>query len=143
MPSVRTLAQLRSGTLRRCNCENDPNAEDVVDDCINDAVREVWGYKFEWNPDVFAIRSTIAATAGTQAYDLPADFGSLRRVDWVDGTDRIMLTEAPPLLEADFSATGNWMDGSVQYRVMGGGIAGADTQLYLLPDPGTETYEIW
>lgn len=144
MPAVQTLAQIRTGVLRRGNFEGDPNVEDVVDETIADAVREMWGYKAEENPDLLLVLDTISATTGTQAYDLPDDFGQLRRLDRVDGDDRILVVEAPPLLEVDFSQTGASTSADfVQYRLIGGGIDGSTAQLYLTPDPGTWTYELW
>jgi len=151
MPAVQTLAQLRRGVLRRGNFENDPNVvapdEDgftPLDEAINDAVLEMWGYKAEENPDLLLVLDEIDAETGTQAYDLPEDFGQIRRLDRVDGTDRILVVEAPPLLEVDFSQTGsNTSADGVQYRMIGGGIDGSTAQLYLTPDPGTWTYELW
>jgi hypothetical protein len=146
MPTTRTLAQLRAGVLRRANLENDPNAEDVVDDAINASVRKMWSYKVEENAALLTVATpqSITATTGTQSYALPAGFGQLVRLDRVDGTDRVQVLEAPMMLEADFSRTGSATSADfVQYRVIGGGIDGSAARLFLLPDPGTFTYELW
>jgi len=47
------------------------------------------------------------------------------------------------LLEMDFSQNSNSGSGACQYRVMGSGLDGSGVQLYLTPDPGDETYEVW
>lgn len=143
MPTTLTREQLRDGARQLCDCVNDGHITDAeANGWINDAIRELWRDKSVVEPDIFLVRTTISTTAGTQSYTLPSDFQAIRRIDRVDGGNRYMLTEADPLLELDFSnltSTG-W---SVQYRVMGGGIAQASTLLYLLPDPGTTSYDVW
>lgn len=145
MPTTRTFLQLRTGVLRRTNCESDPNATDVVADVVNAAIRKMWSYKVEANASLLTVATpqNITATAGTQSYTLPAGFGHLVRLDRVEGTDRVQILEAPMMLEADFSRPGSGGTDLVQYRVIGGGVDGSAARLYLMPDPGTYTYELW
>lgn len=153
MATTRTFAQLRLGVLRRANLEGDPNVTEAdganpspVDAAINASVRKMWAYKVETNASLLMLNApaTIAAVANTQSYTLPADFGHLVRLDRVQGTDRIMVTESSPMLELVLDRTGtNSSPDLVQYRVIGGGRDGSTARLYLVPDPGTYTYELW
>lgn len=153
MSTTRTLAQLRFGVLRRADLENDANVTVVdasgaspVTNSINASVRKMWSYKVQANASLLmaATPANISAVTGTQAYTLPAAFGQLVRLDRVEGTDRITVTEAAPMLELVLDQTGaNTPPDLVQYRVIGGGIDGSAARLYLVPDPGTYTYELW
>lgn len=111
---------------------------------VNDALRELWGAKSQENPDAFALMATLSTTAGTQSYQLEDDFASMLRIDRVVSGTRQPIYEAPPLLELELSTdTGVVSPATLQYRIMGGGIAGAGTRILLVPDPGTYTYEYW
>ena len=141
---VRTLLQLRTGARQLADCVGDANIPDaMVTDWVNDEIADLWEEVFAADPDRYVTVVTIATTSGDRSYDLPDDFMSIRRVDWLNGDARIPI-EPAPLLELNTSTdTGGTSPGLVQYRVMGGGLDGSGTQLWLLPDPGTSTYEVW
>ncbi len=143
MPTTMSRQQLRDGARELADCVDDPHISDAVaNGWINDSIRELWRDKSVVEPDIFLVRTTIATTAGIQSYALPDDFQAIRRIDRVDGNSRYMLTEADPLMALDFSGVGSFQ-WDVQYRVMGGGIDQSGTLLYLLPDPGTGSYDVW
>lgn len=141
---TRTLLELRTGARQLADCVNDANIPDAMaTDWVNDEIADLWEEVFAADPDRFVAMVTIATTSGTRAYDVPDDFMSIRRIDWLNGGTRIPI-EPAPLLEMDTSTdVGGTSPGRVVYRVMGGGLDGSTAQLYLFPDPGTSTYEMW
>lgn len=151
MPTTQTRLQLATGSRALADAANDRNVtETLVNQWIDDAVRELWRVKVGVDPDSYAVRATISTTAGTPSYALPADFMQVRRLDRLNGNQTIPINEAPPLLELDFASAGS--PGSyddLAYRVIGGGIAGiaapfvGANNLWILPDPGTATYYLW
>lgn len=144
MPNVRTRLQLEARARFLADAVNDDNVEDDdLHDEVNNLLGELHGIVFERDPDRFLRQDTITTTTGTQSYELPDDFMSIRRVDYVNGDVRTMLTEAAPLLEMDFSQNAGGSSGAAQYRVMGSGADGSEARLWLVPDPGDATYELW
>ena len=144
MPIVRTRLQIETRGRYLADATYDTNIEaEDLHESLNSILGSLHGHVFRCDPDRFIARATISTTTGTQEYALPDDFMSIRRIDWVNGDDRVTLLEAAPLLEMDFSANSGTGDGACQYRVMGSGMDGSDVRIWLTPDPGTETYEIW
>lgn len=144
MPIVRTREQIKAKARYLGDATFDLNiADEDLNEALNDLLGELHGIVFLRDPDRFIAMTTLATTMGTTAYDLPEDFMSIRRVDWVNGDHRVTLTDAAALLEMNFDANSSNGDGACQYRVMGSGLDGSSVQLYLTPDPGDESYEVW
>lgn len=144
MPIVRTRLQIENRGRYLADATYDLNIEaDDLHESLNSILGSLHGHVFGVDPDRFIALDSFTTTAGTQAYALPDDFMSIRRIDWVNGDNRVPLLEAAPLLEMDFSQNSGTGDGACQYRVMGSGMDGSAVRLYLTPDPGDETYELW
>lgn len=144
MPIVRTRLQLKTRARYLADATSDANISDTdLNEALNDVLGQLHGVVAEVDPDRFIAMQTLATTQGTQAYELGEDFMAIRRIDFVDGDQRIPLVEASALLELDFSNNSSGWGGASQYRVMGSGMDGSSSRLYLAPDPGTETYEVW
>lgn len=144
MPIVRTRLQIENRALYLADSIRDANiSSNDLHEAVNDVIGELHGIIFLRDTDRFIAMQSLATTAGTMAYDLEEDFMAIRRVDFVDGDQRVPLVEASPLLEMDFSRNSTGWGGATQYRVMGSGLDGSGVQLYLTPDPGNETYEVW
>jgi hypothetical protein len=146
MPATRTRLQLKTRARYLADATEDANIDETdLDDALNDLIAELHGKVFDVDPDRLLVASpySLATTQGTRSYDLPEDFIAIRRVDFVDGDNRVPLVDAAALLEMDFSDNSSGWGGASQYRVMSSGPAGDEVQLWLTPDPGTETYEIY
>lgn len=143
MPSTITRLQMETRARRKSDTVDDAHIEDdhLHDEC-NDLIAQVWREILVVDPDRLVTMTTLSTTAGTFAYTLPSDFMSIRRLDWVDGTQRRTI-EPAPMLELDMSSAGNGNQGDVVYRLIGGGQSGTTERIHLRPDPGTTTYELW
>jgi hypothetical protein len=144
MPIVRTRLQIKTRARYLADATNDLNiAEADLNEALDDLASDLHAIVFMRDPDRFIAFDTITTTTGTNAYPLPADFMSIRRIDWVNGDHRMPLLDAAALLEMDFSQNTGTGDGACQYRTMGSGLDGSGARIYLTPDPGDETYELW
>lgn len=152
MPTTQTRLQLATGGRNLADAVGDRNISDpLVNQWVDDAVRELWRVKVSIDPDTYAVRSTIDTVAGTPSYALPADFMQVRRLDRVISAGQVSpVIEAPPLLELDFSSQGSPGNyDELMFRVIGGGLAGIGApfaganNLWILPDPGSSTYQLW
>lgn len=146
MPATRTRLQLKNRARYLADATYDANIDDDdLNESLNDLVAELHGKVFDVDPDRLLVQSpySLATTSGTQSYDMPEDFIAIRRVDFVDGDQRVPLVDAAALLELDTSGNSRSWGGASQYRVMSSGPDGSEVQLWLTPDPGTETYLVW
>jgi hypothetical protein len=136
-----TRLQMKNSARRKADGVNDDHlidddgVTDYLDEECNELIAEIWHEILVVDPDRLVDVTTIATTAGTQMYAVPATFMSLRRLDRVDGTRRTMIE----LDMDDVSGSGN----ECRYRLVGGGQTGSGERLHLRPDPGTGSYELW
>lgn len=96
---------------------------------INEGIQAVWKLLTDGDPDRGLVIAGINTTAGTAMYDLPERFYKIRGLDLSLGGDRFQTVFPFPLQERNHG-------GPMRYRVIGGGIDGADGQIWLQPAPG-------
>ncbi len=156
MARTRTFAALRSEALALADCGNDPHILEAYDAdgtgtvdlaalWVNQGIAELWRKLVHVDPDRYVVRTTQATVVGTSAYNLPAGFMAIRRVDLIVGTNRIPI-DRWELQEAPYYSQDQTLGANgyrTRYRVMGQGIAGATTQIWFDPDPGANTFAIW
>src|SRR5690242_13296949 len=139
MPATLTRLQLRDRARRKADAVNDAHVSDtMLDDEMNDLISVISKEVFVVDPDRFTVGASTALT-GIEEYTLPANFMSIRRLDWVQGTTHTLI-EPAPLLEMDMSDENGCYP---RYRIIGGGQTGSLERLHIRPDPGTGSYEMW
>lgn len=140
---LRTLAELAADVRGLTDTVNDPHiSATLATTWINQGIAELWRKLVKAYPDRYVLRASLSTTAGTAEYDLEEDFMAIRRVDLVQGTQRIAV-EPFALQEAPIYSGDTRGGGRTRYRVIGQGIEGDLTQIMFDPDPGTNTYDIW
>lgn len=140
---VRTLAELDAEVRGLTDTVNDPHiSATLLTTWINQGVAELWRKLVKAYPDRYVLRATVTTTANDFAYDLEEDFLAIRRVDLVQGTQRIAI-EPFALQEAPIYSADTRGGGRTRYRVVGGGIDGSETQIVFDPSPGANTYDVW
>lgn len=135
-----TRLQLTDRARRKTDTVNDPNIDaDALVDEVNDLVSQAWKIVFACDPDRFTVSATLSVVNGTNIYDLPADFMSLRRVNDDRGTFLDGSTMGDLNMGIDSSGSS-----SPSYRLIGGGQAGATESIEFWPSPGNNAdYTIW
>lgn len=130
MPT-RTLAQLRTSVLRRGSWEgsddllpdNDPS---MMNEFINEAIRELWDLMIQKWEDYYTTEATLATVAGNDSIALPATFYKFRKLEilasgTLAGVDEHMIRLMPHDLEASHRFRS--IDGKrYRYRIQGGAL---------------------
>lgn len=146
MARARTLLQLRTEVRALSDTVGDPHITDAqILVWINQGIAELWRRLTKLDADRYMVTTpaTIATTAGTQVYALPADFMAARVVYRLEGTRRIPIDRFE-LQQAAYD-NGDPRDGwtRTRYRIVGQGIGGASTSIMFDPDPGTASYRVF
>lgn len=138
------LSELRAIVREDTDTENDDHIPlTFVDRNINRGIRVYFAALLESDPDRLLATTTINTTAGTTEYALPADFHSIRGLDFVSGGEEYTLRsfnfeERNRRSNQAIAGTSDFP----RYRVARSGTDGSAERLLFDIDPGTNTYTL-